>query len=254
MARYRRVPLDQLTVDPSYQRELDTNRVQKIVDDFDPALLGALEISVRNGKCAVFDGQHRLEALTIRGEKDAPCLVHEGLTVPEEAMLFVRLQTQRKQLNPIDRFRARLRAGETQAAEIQNTVEGFGYTLGKGGHENQIGAISALDRVYDRGGRDLLALTLDLLYIWKGEPRSMDGALIEGMAIAITKYGDDKRWENIRTELEQITAASVLRKAIAALESGGGSASRPQAVAKQFGRLVGIRGTYKKRQKVTADA
>jgi hypothetical protein len=247
MSRYKQVPVADLIVDPTYQRVLDESRVERIAEKFNPALLGTLEVSVRNGKCAVFDGQHRLEALRRRGTAKAPCLVHEGLSVPEEAMLFVNLQTQRKNLRPIDRFRARLVADEEQATAISEIAGGYGYTITEGGHPREIGAISALDRVYVRGGMDLLHLMFQLLVIWQGEPRSTDGALIEGLAIAVERYSADKRWAKAPDALADITATSLLRKAVASLEMGGGSGSRPQAVAKEIARLVGIRGPYKKR-------
>lgn len=249
MSRYKRMPLDTLVVDPTYQRELDEARVENIAENFDPALLGTLEVSRRNGKSAVFDGQHRLAALRKRGAKDAPCLVHEGLSVPEEAVLFVNLQTKRKSLRPMDRFKARLVAGEDRAKTINMLARANGYTVTDGGHPRQIGAVAALDRVYDRGGDVLLDLTFHFLKIWRDEPRSTDGALIEGLGIAIQRFGQDKRWEVAEEMLPTITANSLLRKAVASLEMGGGSASRPQAVAKEIGRLVGIRGPYKKRSK-----
>jgi hypothetical protein len=247
VSRYKQVPLDDLIVDPAYQRVLDESRVDRIAEEFDPALLGTLEISVRNGKCAVFDGQHRLEALRRRGAAKAPCLVHTGLSVPEEAMLFVNLQTQRKNLRPIDRFRARLVAGEEQATAIREIADGYGYTITDGGHPREIGAITALDRVYARGGMDLLHSMFSLLVIWQGEPRSTDGALIEGLGLATERYRADRRWDRAPDALAEITATSLLRKAVASLEMGGGSGSRPQAVAKEIGRLVGIRGPYKKK-------
>lgn len=252
MSRYKRVPLADLFVDEGYQRVLDENRVNGIVENFEPALLGALEVSHRNGKCAVFDGQHRLEALRRRGHKDAPCLVHEGLDVPDEAMLFVRLQTQRRSLKPIDRFKARLCAGDEQAHAIRGIVEEHGYRIagGHGGDRAEIGAVTALDRVYARGGIYLLNETLALMTVWQGEPRSTDGALIEGLGIAVQRFEGDRRWEGIESALAGITATSLLRKAMAALEMGGGSASRPGAVAKEAGKLVGIRGPYKKRERI----
>lgn len=249
MAKYKRVSLDNLIIDPAYQRDLDEKRVARIAEDFNPALLGALEVSHRNGKHAVFDGQHRLAALRAREAKDAPCLVHEGLSVPDEAMLFVKLQTQRKALTPRDRFRARLTAGEEQAHEILECVERHGYKINGGSHATacEIGAVTALDHVYMRGGVDLLDKTFDLLKIWQGEPKSVDSAIIEGMAVAIDRYESHAGWAKIAAAMEQVTAATVLRKGIATLESGGGSGSRFFSVSKEFGKLVGIRGPYKQR-------
>lgn len=249
MARYQRVTLDKLIVDEAYQRHLDERRVEKIAEEFDPALLGTLEVSQRNGKSAIFDGQHRFAALKQLGVKDAPCLVHQNLSVQDEAMLFVKLQTQRKSLRPLDRFRGRLTAGEEAAQRIRDVVENHGYMIAESGHPHCIGAVTALDRVYARGGAALLDATLKYVSIYRDEPKGTDGAIIEGIAIALDKYRDNPRMDGLWEPLSQITAGSILRKAIAILESGGGSASRPIAVSKVVAGLVGIRGPYKKRQR-----
>lgn len=255
MTRYQRLPLDKLIVDSAYQRGLDERRVDKIVDEFDPALLGTLEVSHRNGKSAIFDGQHRFAALKKLGAKDAPCIVHKGLSVPDEAMLFVRLQTQRKALRPLDRFKARMAAGEEKALEIHKCVQKYGYTIAEGGGtQSYIGSVAALDRIYDRGGVELLARTLDLVSVYKGEPKGTDGHLIEGIAVALHKYKGDKRLEQLPAALEEITAASIVRKALAMLEDTGGRWSRVATVAKVVSGLVGIRGPYKKRQQKAAAA
>lgn len=248
MSRYERVPLDELMVDPSYQRVLEEKRVNKIVAEFDPALLGVLEVSLRNGKAAIFDGQHRFAALQRRGAKDAPCLIHEGLTVAEEAMLFVDLQTRRKALRPLDRFKARIVAGDESAISITRIAHEHGYVIAEGANSiNGIGAVAALDRIYDRGGSDLLSKTLELVSVYRGEPKGTDGSLLEGLAIAIERYGKDRRMEKLPGALEQITAASIVRKGVAMIENTGGS-YRSTAISKVILSLIGIRGPNKKRE------
>ena len=74
------VPVEDLFVDPSYQRTLDEKRVDRIASEFDPALLGTREVSARNGRSAVFDGQHRLAALRKIGRRSVPCIVHRELS------------------------------------------------------------------------------------------------------------------------------------------------------------------------------
>src|SRR3954452_18659822 len=104
MSKYRRIATDEIVVDERYQRPVEDYRVQKIAEHFDETLFGVLEVSRRNGTCAVFDGQHRLEAARRIGLGVVPCLVHEGLSPEDEAQLFVRLQRERKNINPNDRF------------------------------------------------------------------------------------------------------------------------------------------------------
>lgn len=245
------VPLDELMVDPAYQRELDERRVSRIVDEFDPALLGTLEVSVRNGRSAVFDGQHRLAALKRLRHDSVACVVHSGLSVADEARLFVQLQTERKALPPLDRWRARLVAGEEQAAAIDKIVKAAGYEVTGGAGASAIGAVTALDRTFalDKTG-DLLAQALDLLTVWKGEPKATDGALIQGLGLFVRDHGQHPKVKSgeVIAAFEEVPARMILRRAIAQTTNGGGSATRPVAVLRELRRTAGVRGRPQKRK------
>ena len=75
----------------TYQRELNPERVRKIVKEFDERVANEPKVSCRNGKYYVFDGQHTIAARKIlnRGH-DLPitCKVYYGMTESEEATLF----------------------------------------------------------------------------------------------------------------------------------------------------------------------
>lgn len=67
--------------DPAYQRDVDERRVTKMAGEFDPRLLGVLEVSARDdSRFAILDGQHR-HALALRVQGDDAvlvCQVYEG--------------------------------------------------------------------------------------------------------------------------------------------------------------------------------
>jgi hypothetical protein len=106
--------LDKLVCDSRYQRGIEEKRVTRIIDNFDAKLLGTLELSKRkNGTFAVIDGQHRFEALKALGRKTCPALVHSDLSVQQEADLFARQNMGRKQLTPVQRFRAQASSSPT---------------------------------------------------------------------------------------------------------------------------------------------
>lgn len=76
------ISIDKIVVDGRYQRPVEEKRVARIVDNFDPRQIGALELSKRkNGTYGIIDGQHRLLALKAVGRKKVQALVHEDLTV-----------------------------------------------------------------------------------------------------------------------------------------------------------------------------
>lgn len=252
MAKYRRMPIDELDVDASYQRDLNQRHVAKIVAEFDRSLLGVLEVSQRNGRCAVVDGQHRLAALAELGKTEAPCLVHEGLTAEEEASLFVRYQDGRKPLLPVARFKALLRSGNENAIAIQRVVEANGYQVGTGTDSatkwRNIGGVRALEAVYGRGGEELLDGALKLLSVYHDEPQGNSAHLIGGFAVAIERYSGHKNWDRIVPALEGITPRSILRKA-ASMSETGTTGRRDTAIAQVVAGLIGIRGPYKRRPK-----
>ena len=88
---YKQVNSAFIVIDEDYQRELDQNRVKRIVANFNPDLVNPIKVSYRNGKYYVFDGQHTLAALKMRnGGKDlmVECKIYRGLSEADEAILF----------------------------------------------------------------------------------------------------------------------------------------------------------------------
>ena len=80
---YKRMPAAWLETDFSYQRKIDSSRVDRIVNSFDPRLANEVKVSFRDGKFYVFDGAHTLSALKrIHGEDSfmVDCKVYYGLS------------------------------------------------------------------------------------------------------------------------------------------------------------------------------
>lgn len=241
MASYKRVPVGDLYVDERYQRPLDKAHVKRISKGFDDRLVGTLEVSQRNGtgSYAVFDGQHRLEAAKLAKIAALPCLVHKGLTPEEEAGLFVALQRQRKSINPLVRFRARLFMGEETAIAINDMALTCGFKIGDTrGSTGTISAVAALERIYARGN---LAATLTLVSeIWAGDDRSTDGPILDGMSVVEQGYGHrltDKHLEKLRA----VAPTVILRRALGPM---GGGSSTP-LVAAEIRKTAGLTGRPK---------
>lgn len=74
-----------------YQRDIDQKRVSYIVSNYDPHKFGIIKVSFRDGKCYVYDGQHRIAAFKVlNGDQDGfvKCEVHYGLAYEDEAKYF----------------------------------------------------------------------------------------------------------------------------------------------------------------------
>ena len=99
------VAIDELFVDHSYQRPLDTARARQLARGWDRRLAGVVEVSDRGAsqapRYAIIDGQHRWAAAQLL--EPAPMMVatiHEGLAVADEAALFDRLNRERRDPPP----------------------------------------------------------------------------------------------------------------------------------------------------------
>lgn len=192
------LPLSVLEVDPAVQRTLDRGWVREHAQDFDPELFGEVVVSLRQGRYLVVDGQHRTEMLRALGWDDQkiPVLLYEGLTLAEEAELFLGL-ADRKAIRTFDKFRIRITSGDRAACEVQRIVRACGLALDQQRKEGAIGAVVALERVFKGCGLakketpELLTGTLKLLKAaWGPSPDAFEGALIHGAGLVLFRYAD----------------------------------------------------------------
>lgn len=167
----RKLPIDQVKIDRTYQRDTKKGRVERIAEQWNDDLAGVIVVSHRGGDdyyCV--DGQHRLAAALLAGKKEIMAEVYEGIDHAEEARRFDLLNKNRSHVNALERFRARLIYGDPEAIEIKQIVEEMGGEIAeKTGRKNQsdkgIRAISSLERVYIQGGpsglREVLTIIKD---------------------------------------------------------------------------------------------
>lgn len=257
MSRFKKVPVKDLFVDDRYQRPVDETRVKKIADGFNDRLFGTLEVAVRNGKSAVFDGQHRLAAAKLVGREVVPCIVHTDLDPVEEAQLFVELQRRRKGIQPVDRFKARVFSGDVDAVAIDALVQHFGFRVYQGssstnGERRQIAAVGSLERVYALG---VLAETLELIRdVWGGDPKSTEGWLIDAVGILLDGYGH-RIGDDERKSLREIAPTTLLRRAVGRLNgTGDNSTTRRKLIAQEMRKHLGLRVPAVNRQKQASAA
>lgn len=120
-----------IDIDPAYQRQLDEQRVQRILDWFNWSSFGALVVApVEGGRYHCTDGQHRLAA-ALRHPKVTvvPSVIVPISGVQEEAGNFVSLNVDRKNISALDKFWAELIAGDPEAATIDQVCTRAGVTI-----------------------------------------------------------------------------------------------------------------------------
>jgi hypothetical protein len=167
-------PPEQLLIDDSYQRSLDTESsqslIRRIAVKWDWGLCQPLFVARRaDGGLYVVDGQHRLAAAVMRGDiSQLPCVVSHFDDATREAAAFVALNQQRRPLNALDLFKAALAAGDAEATKIKAALDQAGLRLAN--HTNnqqmkagQVANIGGLQRCHRTYGDHVLVTSLRVL-------------------------------------------------------------------------------------------
>lgn len=152
------IDVNLIDVDPTYQRGLDENRVQRILDWFTWDAFGAVVIAPADeGRYHCTDGQHRLEAARRHpGVTVVPAIIITAKGTQAEAENFIAINRERKNITALDRYWAELAAGEDDAKTIAQVCERAGVTIVR--HPSpqygasQTVAVSAIRSLVDKWG------------------------------------------------------------------------------------------------------
>lgn len=117
------VPVSLLRIDESYQREPKADSIQKLVNEWDMNSCDFLDVSYRDGKFYIIDGQHRYTAAKYIGVQTLPCVIRTGLTRSQEAIIFARQNRNVKKLYPYDTYKANIICGDESIREVKIDVE-----------------------------------------------------------------------------------------------------------------------------------
>jgi hypothetical protein len=141
IARYKWVCLDKpgalvmldklsLKIDDSYQRDLNVAKTLEISSQWSWIACGALIVAKRAEEFLVIDGQHRLAAALKRSDiKELPCIVFETEGVKEEAVGFLRSNTNRRPIGAIARHKAAIAAEDPVAQMVHKEIVAAGLEV-----------------------------------------------------------------------------------------------------------------------------
>ena len=190
-----------LSIDPSYQREIETAAsqalIRKIAQGWNWDLCQPLVVSRRKQQLYVIDGQHRLQAARLRKDiAELPCVVVEYGSAAAEAANFVALNQQRRALSKLDVFKAAVASKDPQALSILSALEDAGlsvaphtnFTTWKPGMVSNIGGIV---NAYHRHGSAVMRDSLRVLaQAFKGQVLRYAGTIFPGIvALRVAKGG-----------------------------------------------------------------
>ena len=120
--RIASVPTELMELDYSYQRVLGST-VKALMEDWDDNNCDFLEVSYRDNKFYIIDGQHRYTVARAKGITSLPCIIFTGLTREQEALRFARQQDNVNKLTPYDTFKANVACGDMSIPSVKIDME-----------------------------------------------------------------------------------------------------------------------------------
>lgn len=217
-AVYRMIPVGKLNIDHMYQRNLVMPWAKWIADHFQKDLVETLQVSFRDGRYWVFDGQHTLTALKLKFNDDnypVMCKVYRGLSRTEEAKLFYEFNTSKRKMSAASMIKARAAYGDEEVATfLQHTMDaGFIITPGKKVNcQYGIQAVATALNSFSALGSEGYDRMLNLLKeTWDGEQWSLSANMLNAMTLLLKTYGkklDDKKFI---TKLREVTRGQLTR-------------------------------------------
>lgn len=189
------VSVADMFADPTYQRDCDTRRAKSMAAQWDPRLVGVLDVSDRGEhtttpRFAIVNGQHRwAAAVMVDASMHLVANVHTGLTVVEEAKLFDDIDRKTRALTTWDRWKARRAGGDPEVALIEQTAGQFGLQVSERSAPGHLRCPSALEQVLRRGDVELLADTLSLIVdTWGPQIDALEATVVHGVAVLLDKF------------------------------------------------------------------
>lgn len=221
---YAWVPLGSMFAAP-YERPLSEAKVEHLLAHWDPRAVGVLYLAERVAELsdirsyAILDGRHRKEAAARQGFSVLPALIYTGLSYEDEAALYVLFATVHQQ-TALDRFRARLEAGDPVATRIQTIaqdVAGLALPLTTGvGSPGYLNCVNTLERLYTHFGAALLIETCRTLReVWANQQRAWNASMVNGMTHFLARYQDHADFDRARlvTQLRLMTPETIYAEA-----------------------------------------
>ena len=192
----RLLPSHMLEIDPEYQRRIDLERVEKMVEEFNPCVVNSLKVSHRGGRFFVFDGGHMLMMLKKvnedKGSFLVECRVYENLTEAEEKILFAAQTGLAKPISVNDKMNALAGAGDPETIDIIRATNASGVNLAirksQGTSVRAVGKARSLYRNF--GGQTYEDAVSLIMSTWHGTQGSLHANMLGGVTAFLDAFGD----------------------------------------------------------------
>lgn len=213
---YKQVNTRDIFVDPIYQRDLNNNKVSKIVREWNPYLVNAVKVSFRDGRMYVFDGQHTVAAVKAKKGHDCmvDCKVFYGLTRLDEMELFIQQNGAATAVATREKFRALYNNGDPDIRGMVKACEraGLDCDFKTSQARNRILAVGALFKAYKTLSENEFVDMLKIIKeAWGGAPESLTSEIITGMTRFYLAYRGDFSRKRLVTRLSKSSPIAIVR-------------------------------------------
>lgn len=217
-----------LKISEEYQRQTFESKVLAMSNTWSWIAAGAIIVGYRDGEYWVVDGQHRVLAANRRADiAELPCLVFGTDTIGQEAQGFLDVNTGRKPVSSLDKFRAQVIAGDPTAIYVESVFKNMKIEPRRGAIKGL--EITCLGWVMTRAAesKDDFETTLALaVELCKDSEQGMPEKLLAGLHYIhrqVTAEGglENKRLRNRIKQLGPITLVNGATKASSYFAHGG---------------------------------
>lgn len=221
----------ELKVDMTVQRGFHPVHAKQLRAAWDVRFIGTLIVSRRtNGDLYLIDGQHRCwVAMQLDSTAIMDCEVYEGLSVEEEALMFLHFNRNRKPPSAFDTFKIGLKAKLPIEVRMQAETSKLGLEISPHKGNRQIAAVAACRRIvgWDVHETGLLEDALRYAEIAFGaHPETWDANLIQAIARLIHHYRAKIDYSRLVDRLRTKHPDEWQALGMLGVKGGGGSVNR----------------------------
>lgn len=185
----------ELQVHPRVQRKFKEARARKLLNEFDPARLTPLMVVWENGQWWVYEGQHRLWAIThwLNGDLNGQviaCYAKKKVTDKELAKDRLATDSQMK-MTPIDRFLMAVLAEEPETLAIKQVLAKYDLSVAQTAGVGIVQCVGSCYRIVRRpGGVKMLDRVIGLLHKAYGKSQhAYHRDLVSALSLLVYKFG-----------------------------------------------------------------
>jgi hypothetical protein len=199
--------VDHVAGSSSLPRSITTARqlIKRIVENFtwskfQPITVAAMHEGALAGHYAVIDGQRRAIAALIHPHiDDVPCWIVDAAHVSLQAHVFVGVNRDRTNIQPLQLYRAQLASSDPEAKRIEEICRAagvnFAFQVPGSNHcrlpAGQTQAVSTIRRLLTAHGDGPVSLALRALQTaFPDTPGQLRGQVIEAVSTIFAKHGD----------------------------------------------------------------